>query len=120
MNPYYHLPPEQRLTQRFVDQFNADERLWKKLEPKRQARRKLRPRPSHKGLKKLDLLEFAKARPLQDCLGQWSDSRKQYCEPDTRHPPKRHQVQVTDTVPIIECIAPLQGGADSPKLQAVL
>jgi len=28
MNPYYNLPPEQRLTQRLVDQFNTDERLW--------------------------------------------------------------------------------------------
>ena len=46
MNPYYNLPPEQRRTQRLVDQFNADEKLWKKLEPKRRARRKLRPRRS--------------------------------------------------------------------------
>ena len=49
-----------------------DERLWKKLEPKRRARRKVRPRPSRKGLKKLDLLEFAKARPPQDCIGERS------------------------------------------------
>lgn len=74
MNPYYNLPPEQRMTQRLVDQFNADERLWKKLEPKRRARRKVRRRPSRKGLKKLDLLEFAKARPPQDCVGQWNES----------------------------------------------
>ena len=74
MNPYYHLPPEQRPTQRLVDQFNADERLWKKLEPRRRARRKLRPRLSKKKLKKLDLLEFAKARPPQDCIGQWIDA----------------------------------------------
>ena len=33
VNPYYNLPPEQRETQRFVDKFNADERLWKKLAP---------------------------------------------------------------------------------------
>ena len=71
MNPYYNLPPEQRMTQRFVDQFNADERMWKKLEPLRRARRKLRPRLSRKKLKNLDLLEFAKARPSQDCVGQW-------------------------------------------------
>src|ERR1035437_481156 len=44
------------MTQRLVDQFNADECLCKKLEPKRRARRKLRPRPSRRGLKKLDLL----------------------------------------------------------------
>jgi hypothetical protein len=27
MNPYCNLPPEQRMTQRLVDQFSADERL---------------------------------------------------------------------------------------------
>jgi hypothetical protein len=70
MNPYYNLPPEQRLTQCLVDQFNADERLWKQLEPRRRARRKLRPRLSKKKLKKLDLAEFAKTRPPQDCVGQ--------------------------------------------------
>jgi len=70
MNPYCNLPPEQRMTQRLVDQFNADERLWQKLEPKRQARRKVRPRLSSKKLKRLDLLEFAKARPPQDGIGQ--------------------------------------------------
>jgi hypothetical protein len=71
MNPYYNLPPEQRATQRLVEQFNADERFWKKLEPKRRARRKLRPRLSRRKLKRLDLKEFAKARPPQDCIGQW-------------------------------------------------
>jgi hypothetical protein len=71
LNPYYNLPPEQRATQRLVDQFNADERLWRKLEPKRRARRKLGPRRSRKNLKKLDLQEFAKAKPPQDCIGQW-------------------------------------------------
>ena len=59
------MPPEQRLTQRLVDQFNADERLWKKLEPKRRARL------SRKNLKELDLLEFARARPPQDGIGHW-------------------------------------------------
>jgi hypothetical protein len=41
MNPFYNLPPTQRETQRFVDEFNADERLWRKLEPRRRARRKI-------------------------------------------------------------------------------
>ncbi len=59
------------MTQRLVDQFNADERLWKKLEPRRRLRRKLRPRPSKKKLEKLNLAEFAKARPPQDCVGLW-------------------------------------------------
>lgn len=70
MNPYYNLPAEQRTTQRLVDQFNAEERLWKKLEPRRRLRRKARPRLSPKKLHALDLLEFAKARPPQDCIGQ--------------------------------------------------
>lgn len=72
MNPYYNLPPEQRMTQRLVDQFNSDEQLWKKLEPRRRARRKLRPRLSKKNLKKLDLAEFAKARLPQECIAQWT------------------------------------------------
>ena len=71
MNPYFNLPPEQRMTQRFVDQFNADERLWRKLEPKRRARHTVRPRLARKKLKELDLLEFAKARPPLECVGQW-------------------------------------------------
>ena len=70
-SPYYNLPPEQIATQRLVDLFNADERLWTKLGPKRRARRKLRPRLSRRKLKRLDLLEFAKAKPPQDCIGQW-------------------------------------------------
>lgn len=70
MNPYHNLPREQHATQRLVDQFNADERLWKALEPNRRARRKTRPKLSRKQAKVLDLLEFAKARPPQDCIGQ--------------------------------------------------
>ena len=71
MNTYHNLPPEQRAAQRLVDEFNADERLWKKLEPRRRARRKLRPRLARKELRRLDLQEFAKAKPPPDCIGQW-------------------------------------------------
>ena len=71
MNAYFNLPPEQRATQRLVDQFNADARLWKKLEPRRRVRRKLLSRLSQKKLKELDLAEFAAARPPQECIGQW-------------------------------------------------
>jgi hypothetical protein len=53
-----------------VDQFNAEERLWKKLEPKRRARRKIRPRLPPGKLKKLALQEFAQANPPPDCIGQ--------------------------------------------------
>ena len=70
MNPYSNLPPEQRPTQRLVDQFNADERLWKKLEPKRAARRKIRPRLPVRKLKKPALQEFAQATPPPDCIAQ--------------------------------------------------
>ena len=76
MNPYYNLPPEQRRTQRLSDQFNADEKLWKKLAPKRRARRKLRPRRSHKKLKQIDLLEFAKTHPPLDCVGEWIEPER--------------------------------------------
>ena len=69
MNPHYNLPADQRFTQRIVDQFNADERLWEKLEPRRELRRKFHPRLSKKKLKRLDLLEFARARPPQECVG---------------------------------------------------
>ena len=71
MNPYYNFPPEQRFTQRFVDQFNADERHWKSLEPRRRARRKLKPLISAKKRTQQDLAEFAKTRPPEDCIGQW-------------------------------------------------
>ncbi len=75
MNPYYNLPPEQRRTQRLVDQYNADARVWKKLEPRRRARRKLlRKVLTRELLKKLDLAEFAAERPPQDCIGEWMAS----------------------------------------------
>ena len=70
MNSSYNLPPEQRPTQRLVDQFNADERLWRKLEPRRRARRKLLPHLPEKQLKKLDLDEFSRERPPLECIGQ--------------------------------------------------
>jgi len=69
MNPYYNLPREQRRVQQLVTQFNADEQLWRSLEGKRRLRRRLYPRLSAKLRKQLDLLDFAKARPLQDCIG---------------------------------------------------
>lgn len=69
MNPYYNLPSGQRHGQQLVALFNADERLWRSLEGKRRLRRRLYPRISAKLRKQLDLLDFAKARPLQDCVG---------------------------------------------------
>ncbi|MPZ75355.1 MAG: hypothetical protein GEU77_02420 [Deltaproteobacteria bacterium] len=74
MTPYYHLPPVQRRVQRRVAQFNADEQLWRSLEPKRRRRRKVRPRMSAKLRRQLDLLEFANSRPQEDCVGQFSQT----------------------------------------------
>ena len=68
MNQYDNLPPEQRRTQRLVDQFNTDERLWESLEIRRRVRRKARPRLSRRNHLALDLLEFARTRPVQDCI----------------------------------------------------
>ena len=71
MTPYYNVPPEQRFTQRLVDQFNADERLWKKLAPRRRARPKLlRLLVSRKMLKTPDVFEFAHEQPPQEGVGE--------------------------------------------------
>lgn len=70
MKTYPNLPPEQRRVQCLVDQFNAEERLWQSLEPHRCLRRKARPRVSCRKHNSLDLLEFAKPRPAQDCIGE--------------------------------------------------
>ena len=66
---YCNLPPEQRRAQELVTEFNADERLWQRLESKRRLRRRLYPRMSAKLRKQIDLLEFAAARLPQDCVG---------------------------------------------------
>jgi hypothetical protein len=70
MNQYCNLPPEQRLVQRLVTLFNADEHLWQRLEGKRRLRRRILPRLSPKLLRQLDLLDFARARSPQACVGR--------------------------------------------------
>src|SRR6266496_3258966 len=70
MNPFYNLPPEQQRAQRLVDQFNKDEQLWTKLEPRRRLRRKLRPGLSRKKRIEQDLEEFARERPPIECVGE--------------------------------------------------
>jgi hypothetical protein len=69
MNPYYNLPQEQRRVQQLVAPFNADERLWRRLEGKRRLRRKLLRHLPAIQRKQLDLLEFANARRLEECVG---------------------------------------------------
>jgi hypothetical protein len=74
MNPYYNLAPEQRPIQRLLDQFNAAQRLWKKLEPKRRARRKLRPSPFPQETEELGTAGIRQARREQECIGQWIEA----------------------------------------------
>jgi hypothetical protein len=71
VNSNYNIPPKQRHTQQLVAQFNADEELWLSLDTKRRCRRTLHPRMSAELKRQLDLLEFARARPPQDCIGFW-------------------------------------------------
>jgi hypothetical protein len=71
VNSNYNISPKQRRTQQLVAQFNADEELWFSLESKRRRRRKLHSQMSAKLNRQLDLLEFARARPPQDCIGFW-------------------------------------------------
>lgn len=74
MTPYYHLPPEQRRVQRLAAQFNADEQLWRSLKSKRRRRRKMRSRMPARLRHQLDLLEFVDSRPLEDCVGLFSET----------------------------------------------
>ena len=67
MNLYYNLSPEQRLVQRLITLFNADEQLWQRLEGKRRLRRRILPRLSPKLQKQLDLLDFARACAASLC-----------------------------------------------------
>lgn len=69
MNFYSNLPLEQRRAGQLVAEFNADEQLWRSLRGNRRLRRKLHPCLSAKRRRQLDLLEFASARPLEDCVG---------------------------------------------------
>jgi len=73
MNLYYNLPPEQRRNQQLVARFNADEQLWESLECRRRLRRRLSPRLATNIRKQLDLLDFAKALPPQDCVGMFEE-----------------------------------------------
>jgi hypothetical protein len=73
VNFNYNIPPKQKRIQQLVAQFNADEELWFSLETKRR-RRKLHPRMSVQLKRQLDLLEFARARAPQDCIGFWQEN----------------------------------------------
>ena len=68
MTPYKHIPVERRNLQRLIDLFNADEAFWRKLELRRKLRRKLLSGFSAEKLHELDLLDFARRRPPDDCV----------------------------------------------------
>ena len=76
MKSYNHLLVEQHQGQRLVDEFNADERQWQSLAWKRVQRRMLYPHLLANQHSLLDLLEFDKARPPQDCIGEWKGKRR--------------------------------------------
>ena len=69
MNAYTNLPLTQRRTQALADRFNVAEELWRGLEVKRRRRLARHPEISPEFHAQLDLLDFANARPLQDCIG---------------------------------------------------
>jgi len=64
-----NLPTDQQAVQALADQFNADEQLWKSLEPLRKLRQTLHPQMKSRKRKELDLLDFEKAQLPKDCVG---------------------------------------------------
>lgn len=64
-----NLPAGQQFTQRMVDEFNADENLWKSLALRRKLRKFLYPKMSRRQRQQLDLAEFSCHQPPKDCIG---------------------------------------------------
>ncbi len=76
MHRYPNLPREQWFTQRIADSFNADEAHWRSLEARRNLRRKYL-RLTERQHEMLDLLEFSRTRPPDDCVAQSSYDKKE-------------------------------------------
>jgi hypothetical protein len=70
MTHYKNVPPEQREVQRLIDQWNADEALWRRLARRRRARRHVLSELSEAELRELDLREHAAQRPPDSCIGR--------------------------------------------------
>ena len=68
MNSYHNLPSSQRVPQRLVDQFNAEESLWRWLEAKRLPQR-TDQELSMAQREILDFLDWVEEHPLADCIG---------------------------------------------------
>jgi hypothetical protein len=66
---YPNLTDRQQRGQFLVDLFNADERVWERLFIPREKRRKRLPAVSKELHKQMDLLEFGRIRPPDDCVG---------------------------------------------------
>jgi len=60
-----------QFTRWLVNEFNADEAVWWKLEWKRRLRQLLNPEMSRKKRRQLNLSEFAVSQPPKDCVGIW-------------------------------------------------
>ncbi len=62
-------PSQQQELIRLIRQYNQDENLWQSLEGRRRLRRKLF-RLSRKQHHALDIAEFARAKPPEDCIAR--------------------------------------------------
>jgi hypothetical protein len=71
MDRYHTLASEHRRVQRIVDRFNANEQVWRRLGLRRRLRRAVRRNLTDAQLRELDLRDFARARPPEDCIGEW-------------------------------------------------
>jgi hypothetical protein len=70
MTHYRNVPPEQREVQWLVDQWNADEALWRRLTRRRSARSHVFSGLSEAELRELDLREHAAQRPPDSCISR--------------------------------------------------
>jgi hypothetical protein len=71
-----NLVSKQRRIQDLVDLFNEREQLWESLEAKRLLRRRLFRLLSPEVHKTLDLIDFIKACPPQDCVGCFKEPQE--------------------------------------------
>jgi hypothetical protein len=71
MNDRSSISPYAQFTQRLINEFNADEAVWRKLAWKRRLHRLLRPKMSRKKRRQMDLADFAVSQPPKECVGFW-------------------------------------------------
>jgi len=71
VNSNYNISPKQRRIQQLVAQLMRMKSFGSAWKASAAVVAKLHPRITAKLKKQLDLLEFASARPPQDCVGFW-------------------------------------------------